>query len=111
MARTNSWFTRVDERLSALEKHSHEPFDFTHLIGRIERIEEAIKLYPAVDVAAIIRRGLNDGLLIQTGPDTFQATQPVVIEYDDIRPANQADRPSEGPGRSEPAGDSARLEE
>lgn len=29
----------LETRIEQLEKHSHEPFDFTHLIERLERLE------------------------------------------------------------------------
>ncbi len=32
----------VEQRLAALEAHSHEPFDFTHMIERIERLEASL---------------------------------------------------------------------
>lgn len=30
------------ERIKALEKHSHEPFDFSALIKRLERVEQIL---------------------------------------------------------------------
>jgi hypothetical protein len=30
-------------RVAALEKNAHEPFDFTDLIARLERLEVAVK--------------------------------------------------------------------
>lgn len=41
------------DRLAALEKHSHEPFDFTHLIERIELLETAFKAIHAGKIAEI----------------------------------------------------------
>lgn len=29
----------LTKRVKELEKHSHEPFDFTHLIERLEKLE------------------------------------------------------------------------
>lgn len=32
----------IDKRLTAVEKIAHEPFDFTHLVRRLERLEATV---------------------------------------------------------------------
>ena len=36
----------IIRRLEALEKHSHEPFDFSHLVERLETVETALNIKP-----------------------------------------------------------------
>lgn len=35
----------IEERLEALEQHSHEPYDFTHLVERLEALETSVAEY------------------------------------------------------------------
>lgn len=38
----------IESRLTALERWSHEPFDFTHLVARLDAIEQELDAAKAV---------------------------------------------------------------
>ncbi len=50
--------TAIDERLAAVEKNSHEPFDFTSLIERVEALERSRQ--GASGVTGAFQDRLND---------------------------------------------------
>lgn len=58
------WQNSVEHRLQALEKHSHEPFDFTHLILRLEKLESLAEPTPvAVPDEDKVTEGIAELLL------------------------------------------------
>lgn len=43
-ARPSAQCAALLKRVEALEKFSHKPFDFTHLMARLEELEKRLKL-------------------------------------------------------------------